>query len=100
MTQSLPLLLMWLILKVEKEGEARQSAPIHSSAACPAASAAFCAFLWTVPQMSLLHSLPLIVDPNVYGTADEQPQNSLQQSIRPSVREAEQRAGADLIIIF
>lgn len=50
--------------------------------------------------MSLLHSLPLIVDPNTYGTVDEQPQNSLQQSIRPSVREAEQRAGADLIIIF
>lgn len=36
---------------------------VVSSAACPAASVAFTAFLWMLPQMSLLCSLPLTVDP-------------------------------------
>lgn len=88
-TGIVPLLPAQLVLKVEREEKAKQPTLTGSSAARPAAPAAFAAFLWTVTQTILLWSLPLTVDPNVRNNIDGQPQNSIEQSIRPSVREAE-----------
>lgn len=74
------LLAVWLLLSVEGEGKAKQPALV-----CPATFATFTAFLWMVSQISLLCSFPLTVDPSVCNNIDEQLQNALEHSVRPSV---------------
>lgn len=88
-TWSVPLLLGGLILILERDGKAKQPLLTISSTACSVASAAFSAFLWMVPQTNLLCPLPLTADPNVCNNIGEQLQKILEQSIRPSGREAE-----------